>query len=61
MCGYTEWAKYQGLELKFELNEEDYQYCMALVDSKQYATGYGIEELWKLSGNEFVRELRQIT
>lgn len=34
---------------------------MALVDSKQYASGYGLEELWKLSGNEFIRELKQIT
>jgi hypothetical protein len=34
MCAYIEWARYQDLELTFSLNEQDYQYCMALVDSK---------------------------
>lgn len=31
---------------------------MALVDSKQYATGYGLDGLWELSGYEFLKELR---
>lgn len=57
ICAYIEWAQYQDLELTFSLNQQDYQYCMALVDSKQYASGYGLDELWKLSGNEFIRKL----
>ena len=61
ICAYYEWAQYQDLELNFSLNEQYYQYCLALVDSKQYATGYGLDELWKLSGNEFIRKLSQIT
>lgn len=34
---------------------------MALVDSKQYSSGYGLDEIWKLTGLEFLQELRQIT
>lgn len=38
----------------------DVQYCMALVDSKQYASGYGLDEIWMLTGIEFLKELKQI-
>jgi hypothetical protein len=34
---------------------------MAMVDSKQYSSGYGLDEIWKLTGTEFLQELRQIT
>ena len=61
MCSYIEFAHYQKLELQFKLSLQDYQYCLALVDSKQYTSGYGLDELWKLQGQEFIRKLRNVS
>jgi len=41
------------LELVFEPSQEDYDYCYALQDAKQYTVSYGLRALEVLGGWEF--------
>lgn len=48
------WANYEKLSLKFEVSDMVERWCQALGDSKLYYNAYGLEELWKLGGYEFL-------
>ena len=54
ICSYLHWANYEKLKLKFEVTEMVERWCQALGDSKLYYNAYGLEELWKLGGYEFL-------
>lgn len=57
VCGYIQWSRYQNLTLQFEPNALDQRYCLAVGDSKLYYNSYGLHELWKLAGYEFLNQL----
>ena len=46
VCSYIQWATLAGLDLNFDLTDQDMSYCMAMGDSKLYSVSYGLEDLW---------------
>lgn len=57
MCSYLQWAQIHNLTLKFNMTEEANDYCLAMGDSKLYHVSYGLDELWKLSSADFLRQM----
>mmetsp|Transcript_17787 Transcript_17787/g.12740 ORF Transcript_17787/g.12740 Transcript_17787/m.12740 type:complete len:81 (+) Transcript_17787:196-438(+) len=49
MCKYVYWSIVDGKKLYFEVSEDDFHYCQALVDVEGYLIGYGTEKVTYLS------------
>jgi hypothetical protein len=45
--------------LKFEVPEPFERWCLAVGDSKLYYNAYGLPELWKIAGYEFLNQLME--
>lgn len=57
MCGYIQWAQINNITLKFKPTAEDNAHCLAFGDSKLYHISYGLDEMWKLSSTDFIKEV----
>ena len=57
ICSYLHWANYEKFKLRFEVPDLAERWCQALGDSKLYYNAYGLEELWKLGGYEFLNQI----
>ena len=45
------------MSLKFSVSDEIERWCLAVGDSKLYYNAYGLEELWKIGGYEFLNQI----
>jgi hypothetical protein len=45
------------MTLKFPVSDDIERWCLAVGDSKLYYNAYGLEELWKIGGYEFLNQI----
>jgi hypothetical protein len=56
---YLEWAILSGLDLKFEITDDDYKWIHASVNSYVWRDHLAHEDLWILPSYEFFQQLNE--